>query len=365
MRTEVVVSTINSRRLRAGLCLLLLTSCAGAAQTSPRRVILLISDGAGVEHWTLAKFARSDLAVGELPVGGLVDTRGSGHVVTGSAAGATALSTGTRTFFGAVGVGPDSTPRETVLEAAQARGMGTGVITTTWVTDATPAGFAAHVPNRNQLVDIMTQMTDLPVDVIFGGGRRVFDLAELRDSIDLRAAVTEQYAYIETAEELEQLDPSSVAQPLLGLFYPRDMARAPVRSPSLTDMMTAALGILDRDPEGFFLMVENEGSDTEAHRNIDRDVLVAEMLDFDDAVRVALEYQARHPETLIVVTADHETGGISLNPDQDRNVVIGYSTGDHTAAMVPLFAGGPGAERFGGLHENWQIGQLLMEAVGR
>jgi alkaline phosphatase len=325
----------------------------------------MISDGAGVAHWTLAKFARSDLAISDFPVAGLVDTRGSGHVVTGSAAGATALATGTRTFFGAVGVGPDSTVRETVLEAAKARGLGTGLITTTWVTDATPAAFAAHVPARGQLVDIMMQMTELPVDVIFGGGRRVFDIAERRDSIDLRGPVTARYSYIETAEELERLDPSSVLLPLLGLFSASDMARAPERSPSLTSMMTTALDILDRNPEGFFLMVENEGSDTEAHGNVERNVLVAEMLDFDDAVRVALEYQERHPETLIVVTADHETGGISLNPDRERNVILGYSTGDHTAALVPLFARGPGAERFGGLRENWQIGQLLLQAVQR
>ncbi len=359
--------TTNIDRLRAGLCLfgLLLTSCAATAQTGPRRVILMISDGAGVAHWTLAKFARSDLAISDFPVAGLVDTRGSGHVVTGSAAGATALATGTRTFFGAVGVGPDSTVRETVLEAAKARGLGTGLITTTWVTDATPAAFAAHVPARGQLVDIMMQMTELPVDVIFGGGRRVFDIAERRDSIDLRGPVTARYSYIETAEELERLDPSSVLLPLLGLFSASDMARAPERSPSLTSMMTTALDILDRNPEGFFLMVENEGSDTEAHGNVERNVLVAEMLDFDDAVRVALEYQERHPETLIVVTADHETGGISLNPDRERNVILGYSTGDHTAALVPLFARGPGAERFGGLRENWQIGQLLLQAVQR
>jgi alkaline phosphatase len=285
--------------------------------------------------------------------------------VTGSAAGGTALATGTRTFFGAVGVGPDSTVRETVLEAAKARGLGTGLITTTWVADATPAAFAAHVPTRGQFVDIMTQMTELPVDVIFGGGRRIFEIAERRDSFNLWGPVTSRYSYIQTADELERLDPSSVPLPLLGLFSEMEMARAPERSPSLTSMMTTALDVLDRNPEGFFLMVENEGSDTEAHGNVERNVLVAEMLAFDDAVRVALEYQERHPETLIVVTADHETGGVTLNPDEQRNVVLGYSTGDHTAAMVPLFARGPGAEQFGGLQENWQIGQLLLRAVER
>ena len=152
---------------------------------------------------------------------------------------------------------------------------------------------------------------------------------------------------------------------LLGLFALGEMPRAPERSPGLTSMMATALAILDRDPDGFFLMVENEGSDTEAHANVERDVLVAEMLDFDDAVRVALEYQERHPETLVVVTADHETGGLGLTPDRNRNVILRYSTRDHTAAFVPLFASGPGAERFGGLKENWEIGRLLLEAVAR
>ena len=359
------MSMTNASLLRAwhlSLLAPLLISCAGAgaAQTTPRRVILLIADGAGVEHWTLAKFARQQLAVGDFEIAGLVDTRGSGHVVTGSAAGATALATGTRTFFGAVGVGPDSTPRQTVLEAAKARGMATGLVTTTWIVDATPAAFASHVPNRGQLVDIMKQMTQLPVDVLLGGGRGIFERAE----VDLRRGAMERYTYIETAAELEQLDTDGVTS-LLGLFAPGDLPRAPERSPGLTSMMATALAILDRDPEGFFLMVENEGSDTEAHANVERDVLVAEMLDFDDAVRVALEYQERHPETLVVVTADHETGGLGLTPDRNRNVILRYSTRDHTAAFVPLFASGPGAERFGGLKENWEIGRLLLEAVVR
>ncbi len=352
------------RAWRLSLLATLLISCAGVAQTAPRRVILLIADGAGVEHWTLAKFARQRLAVGDFEIAGLVDTRGRGHVVTGSAAGATALATGTRTFFGAVGVGPDSTPRQTVLEAAKARGMATGLVTTTWIVDATPAAFASHVPSRSQLVDIMKQMTQLPVDVLLGGGRGIFERAEGTDSVDLRRGAMEQYTYIETAAELEQLDADGVTT-LLGLFAPGEMPRAPERSPGLTSMMATALAILDRDPDGFFLMVENEGSDTEAHANVERDVLVAEMLDFDDAVRVALEYQERHPETLVVVTADHETGGLSLTPGRDRNVILHYSTRDHTAALVPLFATGPGAAQFGGLKENWEIGQLLLDAVRR
>ncbi len=327
-------------------------SCAPDGPILPESVIVMISDGAGVEHWTLAKFARSDLAVAEFPVAGLVDTRGAGHVVTGSAAGGTALATGTRTFFGAVGVGPDTLPRETAMEVAKARGQATGLVTTTWIVDATP------------MVSIMQQMAALPVDVLMGGGRRIFDVAERRDSVDLRGPMTRQYPYIESASELDALSLDTLTS-LLGLFSEGDMARAPDRSPGLTTMMAAALRILDRDPDGFFLMVENEGSDTEAHRNVEPDILVAEMLDFDDAVRLALQYHSEHPQTLVVVTADHETGGISVTHDENRDPIVEYATGSHTGAIVPLFAIGPMAERFGGLKENWQIGQLLLGAVRR
>ncbi len=341
-----------------------LSSFSAAAAQTPTRVILMISDGAGVGHWTLAKIAKPNLAIGEFSVAGLVDTRAVDRVVTGSAAGATALATGARTFLGAIGVGPDSTPLQTVLELAKSRGMATGLVTTTWIVDATPAAFASHVPNRGLLVDIFQQMTQLPVDVILGGGRGLFNSAQRRDAIDLRRTAKKQYSYVETAEELEQIVPHRVSR-LLGMFSRGDMPRAPERSPTLTDMLRTALAMLDDDPDGFFLMVENEGSDTEAHGNVPRDVLVAEMLDFDDAIRAALNYQAGHPETLIVVTADHETGGISLTPGAERNSVLEYATSGHTAALVPLFATGPGAAQFGGLKENWEIGQLLLDAVRR
>ncbi len=349
----------NSHWALLGLAVL---SCSGARQ--PHNVILLVADGAGVAHWTLAKFAKEDLAVRRFPVAGLVDARGHGHEVTGSAAGATALAIGMRTVYGAVGVGPDSAPQETVLEAAKASGMATGMVTTTAIIDATPAAFGAHVPQRSQYVEIMRQIMAQPVDVLLGGGRRVFEIAEPSDSVDLWRMVAAQYRYIETAEELEALDYDSVTS-LLGLFAPGEMDPAPERSPSLTSMATAALAILEDDRDGFFLLIENEGSDTQAHRNAERDVLVVEMVDFDDAVGLALDYQVEHPETLVVLASDHETGGVHLAHDEDRDMILGYATGGHTGAWVPLFAIGPWAERFGGIKENWEIGQLLLEAVRR
>ena len=331
-----------------------------------------MADGAGVGHWTLARFASDDLAVGRMPVTGLVDTRGSDHEVTGSAAGATAISTGVRTFRGAIGVGPDRTPRETVLEAAHALGWATGLITTTSVADATPASFAAHVPSRRQAREIFRQMTDLPVHVILGGGARLLEVVQDGAGVDLRPSLEERYTYVETAQELLSASGGETTT-LLGLFAPGEMPPATERSPSLEAMTEAALRVLERDPDGFFLMVENEGSDTYAHRNSAREVVTAEMLGLDAAIAVALDYQEQHPETLILVTADHETGGMYLpgdvvqqidSPDPTRPaMVLRYGLTSHTAALVPLFAAGPGAERFGGLKNNDEVGRTLLELV--
>lgn len=325
----------------------------------PDRIIFMVADGAGITHWTLAFFADSALAVRGFPVAGLVDTRGAGHEVTGSAPGATAYAIGRRSFMGAIGVGADSVPAQTALEAASARGMATGVITTTYVVDATPAAFAAHNPSRAELSDIAAQMSEAGLTVLMGGGRRAFDGSWRPDSVDLIAQLRGRHTYVETAEELDALDMDSVTN-LVGLFAEGGMGILPERSPSLPSMVEAALAVLDRDPDGFFLLIENEETDTQAHRNASADTVAAEMLDFDRAVRIALNYHHQHPRTLVIVTADHETGGGTLIPGENRAAVLQYATADHTAALVPLFAIGPGADAFGGLKENREVGRMLL-----
>lgn len=348
--------------------LLLVASCTlPAAHTGtvvPNSVILLIADGAGVSHWTLAGYASDELAIERMPVAGLVDTRGADHEVTGSAPGASALATGVRTYMGAISVDLNNMPQETVLEVAHRQGWATGLITTTWLTDATPAAFAAHVPSRGQMTDIFQQMIALPVNVLLGGGSRLLPLAQARDGLDLRTPAMERYTFVETAADLESVSRSEASM-VLGFFAEGEMPLAPERSPNLAEMTAAALRVLEKDPDGFFLMVENEGSDTEAHRNSSREIITAEMLGFDAAVGVALDYQERHPETLVLVTADHETGGLHLTHNEQREIVMGYATINHTAAFVPLFASGPGADRFGGLKGNDEVGRILLELVRR
>jgi len=330
---------------------------------APVRVILFIGDGVGAAYWTAARFAAERLAVESFPVVGLVDTRSASHKVTDSAAGATVYATGVRTYNGAIGVGPDSLPLETVLERAESKGMATGLVATSTITHATPASFAAHVRTRQDEPEIARQLAGKEIEVLLGGGRAYFDGSARPDSQNLLTALRRRYVYVEDAAALAALDPDTV-RALLGLFAPQHMPPAPERAPRLAEMTAAALAVLDRDPEGFFLMVEGSQPDWRGHDNAPLAAVTAEMLDFDAAIRVALDYRARRPETLIVVTADHETGGLALQ-DSAGALVARYTTRAHTAALVPLFAIGPGAERFGGLIPNTRVGQLLMEFVSR
>ena len=391
------------------------------AQEAPTRVILIIGDGAGAGYWTAARAASNPTAVERFPVAGLVDTRNSEDKVTDSAAAGTACSAGVRTYNGAIGVDAKGNAVTTVLEVAQRQGLATGLVATSSITHATPAAFASHVPDRSMQWEIARQLAQAEVDVMLAGGRRWFDPSQRPDSLDLLSDLKARYTYVQTSSELAELSTGGVER-LLGLFADDYLPPAPGRSPTLPAMTRAALQVLDQDPDGFFLMVEGSQPDWRGHDGEPLDAITAEMLDLDQAVGVALDYQLRNPETLIVVTADHETGGLAVQQAGTRRLltraaatadstlaqlaearsamdpelasladsaswfagrlsrllrekaellgdssilVARYTTGSHTAELVPLFASGPGAERFGGIKENWRVGELLREVVRR
>ncbi len=317
------------------------------------RTILFVADGAGVAHWSAVWLGGDSLAVAAFPVVGLVDpgnTTGS-HVE--SASSATAFAIGERTTYGAIGVGPDQEPRPTVLEVAENGGLATGLVTTTYLLDATPAAFAAHVSSRNQWAKIARQMLDQGIEVLMGDGLAWFD----------SLPIPERYTVVTTPRELRSVDVDRVSR-LLGLFDIDQVADPNRRAPSLAEMTGTALAILDRDPDGFFLLVENEHTDHRAHDNAPLAAIQAEVADIDRAIRVALDYRARHPETLIVVTGDHETGGLAVIPDSTGALEAKYVTTGHSLELVPLFAIGPGAETFAGIRTNAAVGRLLLERVG-
>jgi alkaline phosphatase len=380
-----VTTADRSTALRAALLIGLAVASAGCASTpagsaaapgsEPRRLIFVVADGAGTSTWSLARIVRGDdLAIARMPVAGLVDTHEVSGRITDSAAGATAYAIGARTFNGAIGVdarcadmwvrdsvavlrNPERcSPRETLLEGAEAAGLSTGLVTTTVVTDATPASFAAHVPERYMFEHIAPQMLVSGVDVLMGGGRAVFDGTGDVTAGNLLTAACADADCPRDAAALRSLRRSD--RRLIGLFAAGEMAAAPERTPDLPTMTEVALDRLARNPRGFFLLLETEGTDSGQHDNEPIAVIREEIAQLDRAIAVALDFAERTPGTLVVVTSDHETGGMALARARG-DWVVAYTSGGHTGTMVPLFAYGPGAERFGGIHDNDEIGRML------
>jgi alkaline phosphatase len=323
----------------------------------------MIGDGAGLDYWSAAKLAsRVPLSIEEFPVVGLVDTESVDSRITDSAAGATAYATGVRTYNGAISVDADSAALETVLEVARSEGWGTGLVATSAITHATPASFAAHVPNRGMYQEIARQMAQSRIDVLLGGGEQDFAAETRDDGEDLIARLKQRAVYVEHPDTFLALDMDTVPA-LVGLFTAGQPGPATDRRPNLAELTDGALDLLEEDPDGFFLMVEGSQIDWLGHDNAPLRQVIAEVQDFDMAILRALRFQDRRPNTLIIVTADHSTGGLALHPDDEGVMEAHYTTTGHTAGLVPLFARGPEAEAFGGVLDNDRVGRLLLQLV--
>jgi alkaline phosphatase len=366
-----IIPNPEPRMKRLTIAALLVVAACGPArdrgaptpvEPGPFSVILYIGDGAGLTYWSAAKLASSQLSIERFPVVGLVDTEAVGSRITDSAAGATAYAAGVRTYNGAIGVSPDTTPVRTVLELAESRDMATGLVATATLTHATPAAFAAHVPSRNMHFEIAEQMAGADVDVMLGGGRRFFDPGERPDKVDLLRRLQARATVVESADELVALDPASV-RTLVGFFAEENPGPALERSPTLPQMTDIALRVLEQDRDGFFLMVEGSQIDWRGHDHAPLREVVAEMQDFDMAIRQGLMFQQRRPNTLVLVLADHSTGGLALHYDEMGVFRAHYTTEGHTAEMIPMFAMGPGAAAFAGVMDNDQVGRLLLQLV--
>ncbi len=350
----------------------ILLSIAGTlhAQTHqlPRNLVILIGDGMGVTQVTAGRTKKGTLELERFTTMGLLVTHAAGKdYITDSAAGATALSSGIKTYNGAIGVRPDSTPVETLFERAKKRGKKTGLVTVCSITHATPASFVSHVPSRTMQLEIAEQIAAGPTDICLGsgwgwflptaaGGRRT-------DGKNLLAAMRERgYTYVSTDERFRAL--AKEEGKVIGLFAENHVGTAQERKPSLKEMTKWALHSLARSESGFVLLVEGSQIDWAGHDN-KSDQIMTEMADFDDAVGAVMDFAVDDGNTLVIVTADHETGGYSLNGGSltERSVVGKFTTDGHTAAMVPLFAFGPQAVRFGGIRQNSEVGELLLHLL--
>ena len=336
---------------------------------TPANIVLLIGDGMGVGQVTAAKIEYGSLHMERLPVGGLLTTFASNRLVTDSAASGTALATGHKTYNGAISVSPDREPLKTVLEYAEERGLATGLVATCSITHATPAAFAAHVDNRQKDGEIARQMAASGVDVLFGGGWSFF-LPDTEpggartDGLNLLDELRERMPVALSVAEFRNLPDTDAAA---AFFAPDHPPSVTSREPPLAELTGRAIEILSRDEDGFFVMIEGSQIDWAGHEN-DHDWLMDEMTDFDEAVGVVMDFAEADGRTLVIVTADHETGAYSvLDGSLERHRVTrpDFGSGDHSAAMVPVLAYGPGSAAFGGMQDNTDLGRTLIEYVSR
>ena len=300
-------------------------SSATAAQ-QPKNIIILFADGVAPVQWDFGRyssavlrrqsFATTDVVFREGSLG-LLSTHPHGPYVTDSAAAASAMSTGYKVINGVVSITPDGKPARTVMQAAMAAGKRIGLVTTATVYDATPAAFSINAKSRRDSQALVDLYLALEPDVLMGGGADFFlpqgvPGGKRKDGKDIVAAFRAKGYQV--ARDTAQLS-AATGPKLLGLFADDDMDfeldRDPAKEPTTTEMTAAALKALSQQsPNGLVLLIENENPDTAGHAN-DAASLMRALWAFDDAVKIALEFQRRNPDTLVIVTGDHETGGFS------------------------------------------------------
>jgi alkaline phosphatase len=321
-------------------------------KNKPKSIILLIGDGMGVSHVFAGLTAnKGHLYLENCKHIGFSKTQSADDYITDSAAGGTALSSGVKTYNGAIGVGADGNLVKTILEEASENGLATGLVSSSSITHATPASFIAHQAKRSSYEDIAADFLKTDIDVFIGGGLDHF--TKRKDNRNLADELEKKGYKVET--DLKKISKVKKGK-LAGLTADVHNGRMDERGDMLPVATETALNILDNNKKGFFLMVEGSQIDWGGHAG--STVYIAEdMLDFDQVVGKALEFAAKDKETLIVVTADHETGGMAITGgDMQKGMVkAAFPTGGHTAVMVPIFSYGPGAEEFIGIMENTDI----------
>lgn len=339
------------------------TACATAASqpaqpAKPKSVILVVGDGMGIAHFTAARHLYgAAFAPESMPVTALIDTRSASAHTTDSAAAATALATGIRTTNRYVGVDPQGRPARSALDAAEQSGMATGLVTTANFFDATPAAFAAHETDRYNVRSIVPQMLAKNIEVIAGGGRAKFG-ADGVPALTEYAALHD-YSLIRSREEL-----SSVSGDRLLAVFETEGDESDFPTVPLPVLARWALEKVSPSRDGFFLLLEHEGTDGTSHQNL-TDRFLANLRSFNETIAVALEYASTRPDVLVLVTGDHETGGLQLLPEKAGPLELKWTTTGHTGEAVPLFATGRGAERFAGFMDNSEVGRLLIELMTR
>ncbi len=327
----------------------------------PKNIILLIGDGMGVAQVYSALTAnKGQLNLNYMKHIGFMQTQSADDYITDSAAAGTAIATGVRVNNGVIAIDQDGKVLKSILYISEDNNKATGLVSTSAITHATPASFVANQPDRGMYEDIAGDFLDSGIDLFIGGGKEHFTSRE--DGRNLLEELSQNnYRVFSSLEEAASVKTGPMA--ILTAAIHNEVY--PERGNLLPDATQKAIEVLQSNKEGFFLMVEGSQIDWGGHAN-NTTYIVHETLDFDRAVGKALTFAANNKETLVIVTADHETGGMSIdNGDISKGTLSAkYTTDDHTGIMVPVFAYGPGAEAFIGIYKNTDLFVKMVEAFG-
>ena len=317
-----------------------------------KNVVLMIGDGMSLMHvysaWTAN---RGKLYLDNSQAVGLSKTYCADKLITDSGAGGTAIATGQKTKYHYVGVDPQGNELPSLITLSKQKGMSAGIAVTCRLWDATPADFCCHNVDRDDEYDLVADYVECGADYVVGGGAEKFENRPDGRNI-FQELEAKGYQVARSWEEAQALKNGKI-------FAVTDKRDTPVpaeRGDRLAQSALKGMDIMDKNKKGFFMMIEGSQLDDYGHFN-DLDLLMQETHDFDRTVGAVFEWAAKDGETLVVVTADHETGGLTLVDGdlQKGEIKCKFSTGSHSGVMVPVYAFGPGAEHFTGLYENTAI----------
>jgi len=287
---------------------------------------------------------------------GLSKTASFDKLITDSAASGTAMATGIKTNNKVLGISPDNINQKSILEICKEKGYKTALIATSSIVHATPASFYAKENSRYNYENIALQLRNDNIDIIVGGGSKYFTTRK-----DKRNLINEMsgYEFVKSVDELEK----SISTKIGYFTYFGEPPSILNGRPANLDLITRTiLNKLSLNKSPFIIVIEGSQIDWGGHDN-DSKMVISEFIDFDSAIKEALEFAKNDGNTLVVVTADHETGGMSLNGGEINNVNIKFNTKSHTGTMVPVFSFGPSSETFRGIYENTQIFYKLRESI--
>ncbi|WP_242094374.1 alkaline phosphatase [Aestuariivivens sediminicola] len=339
---------------------------------TPKNVIFLISDGTGLSQISSAFYFKESMPnYKRFQNIGLIKTSSAEEDVTDSAAGATAFACGVKTYNSAIGVDVEKKDLQNIVEIASTKNIKTGVIATSSITHATPASFYAHVFDRGQEEDIALQLHKSEIDFFAGGGLNFFTKRSDKQNLLEEFRRNHFTIYTDNLSDFSQIAFSQKVGFLLAEYKMPKMEDG--RGDFLSKATELGIEFLSKDNLGFFLMSEGSQIDWGGHSN-DAPYLISELIDFDNVIGKVLDFAEKDGNTLVVVTSDHETGGFTLaakkRKKEDGSVSSDYreisptfSTGGHSATLIPVFAYGPGSEEFVGIYENNEIFEKILKVT--